>query len=164
MNEKISGDWKEKIQWGYNPHKRRVTVTLRPMIFLDFKDSKLAHILGFRPLKFYRTFEHDMQTFEGEKPPDLKFGRYAMFVYTDISEAVAVGDAHVPLLRIVPIEGSNGDIVTKTYIKPHYVPIHRNSFDTIEIHISDDMGEFFDFKYGKVICKLHLRPRKLQYL
>ena len=49
-----------------------------------------------------------------------------------------MGNKQVPLLRAVQIEGKYGDIVTKTYQNPLYIPIGIKNFETVEVDISDD--------------------------
>ena len=92
---------------------------------------------------------------------DIKRGFYTLYVYCSICEPQVVGDYYVPLLRSVPIEGVDGEIITKTYHDPHYVPVNTTSFDSMEVNIKDDTGENISFKTGKVICKLHFRQKTL---
>ena len=84
-----------------------------------------------------------------------------MFVYCDILENQIVGNALVPLLRVVPIDGKHDDVVVKSYDFPHYVPVSKQEFNTIEINIKDDADRIIPFRYGKVVVKLHFRRRKL---
>ena len=88
----------------------------------------------------------------------------ALYIYTDIIAPVLVGDAAVPLLKIVPVEGEYGEIISRTYTKLHYVPLQRNYFDSIEINIATDAGKPIHFESGKVVVKLHFRPRKLAFM
>ncbi len=97
-------------------------------------------------------------------PVDPNLGFYSLFLYLDIIAPVLVGDAAVPLLQIVPIEGRYGDYVTKTYHKLHYVPLQATNFQRIEINISTDTGQDVQFDYGKVVVKLHFRPRRLPFM
>ena len=168
INRTLTEEWIDKIKFTYDPYKRRVNLKLAKNVVMYFNDDKLMRALGFSMSQFNGLFFQSSKDYsksvEAINPPDLRFGRYALFIYTDISESVFVGDSHVPLLRIVPIEGKDDSVITKTYDKLHYVPLLKNHFDSIEIHITDDMGNFYNFQYGKVIVKLHFRPRKLQYL
>ena len=90
---------------------------------------------------------------------DVAYGFYTLFVYCNICEPQVVGDHYVQLLRSVSLEGKDGDIITKTFIEPHYVPVNTTKFDTIEINIKNDIDELVSFQSGKVICKLHFRQR-----
>ena len=95
----------------------------------------------------------------GEHKADLRHGFYTLYVYCSICEAQVVGDYYVPLLRTVAIEGEDGEHILKTYDDPHYVPVNTSKFDTIEIHIKNDVDEDVPFTSGKVLCKLHFRQK-----
>ncbi len=96
----------------------------------------------------------------GNKPMDLHKGFYAMYVYCDLLEPRIVGDAKVPLLRIVPIEGTMGQMVTKTYENMQYVPVLKKQFRTIEVYIMTDTGELVPFNAAKLVITLHFRKRR----
>ena len=102
--------------------------------------------------------------FKGSRVVDMKRGFHSLFIYTDIISPVLVGDASVRLLKIQPIEGDYGQMVSHAYTKMHYVPVQKNYFDIIEINISRDTGNPVHFDFGKVMVKLHFRPRRLAYM
>jgi hypothetical protein len=85
----------------------------------------------------------------------------ALYLYTDIIEHQFVGDSFSPLLRTVSIPNSlkYGDYISHNYIQPHYIPVTRNNIDYIKIDLRADTGESIQFVSGKVIVKLHFRPR-----
>ena len=56
----------------------------------------------------------------------------SLFVYCDVLEHRVVGDSQVPLLRIVPVEGRNDELVTRIYENVHYVRLQRKTFQTIK--------------------------------
>lgn len=66
-------------------------------------------------------------------------------------ERRVVGDSLVPLLRIVPLSGEQGDTVWNSFQKPQYVPVLCKEFGTIEVDIRDDTGRPVPFERGKVI-------------
>jgi hypothetical protein len=70
-----------------------------------------------------------------------------------------VGDAHVPLLRIVPMEGRDGEMITRVFDPIQYCPLFRR-FQTVEIGIRDDTGSIVSFERGQVVAILHCRKRK----
>jgi hypothetical protein len=51
-----------------------------------------------------------------------------------------VGDAQVPLLRIVPVEGRDGEMITRVFDPIQYCPLLQRRFQTVEIDIRDDTG------------------------
>ena len=56
------------------------------------------------------------------------------------------GDALVPLLRIVPVEGEVAQRVSKSFVRPQYVPVNRKQFETVEVNIKRDTGESVPFE------------------
>ena len=74
---------------------------------------------------------------------DINGGFSCMYVYTDIVDAQFVGDVEVPLLRIVNIEGENGNTVHATCRNLQYVPVKVNYFETIQVDIKNDQNEIF---------------------
>ena len=46
----------------------------------------------------------------------------------------------MPLLRIVPLEGKHGDVVSKNFDNVQYITVLHREFTTIEIDIRDDAG------------------------
>ena len=84
----------------------------------------------------------------------------SLFVYCDVLEPRVVGDSQVPLLRIVPVEGGNGELVTRIYENVHYVRLQRKTFQTIEINIRDRAGVNVPFEAGTLNVTLHFRQRK----
>ena len=83
-----------------------------------------------------------------------------VFVYCDLVKTRPVGDVMVPLLRTVPIVEKNPSSVFRIYDKPHYIPLNRFSFDTVEILLCDDLGQTLSFTSGTSVLTLHFRTRK----
>jgi hypothetical protein len=83
-----------------------------------------------------------------------------VFVYCDLVEARPVGDVMVPLLRTVPIVEKKPSSVFRIYDKPHYIPLNRFSFDTVEILLCDELGQSLSFTSGTSVLTLHFRTRK----
>ena len=155
---KIMGD--SKIFFKYNSINGKVsikipdtpnttiTVMLTPAlyVFLGYKDTQVRK---------------DTKT---AFVSDINQGFYSLFVYTDILEHRPVGDITAPLLRVIPVTGYQGDVITKIYENIQYFPIQKKQFDTIEIDIRTDMGKPVKFKNGKVLVTLHFRKRRMVYL
>jgi hypothetical protein len=87
----------------------------------------------------------------------------SIFVYTDIIDHQFVGDSFAPLLRTISVPNSlrYGDNINHNNIQPHYVPVCKANFDNIEIDLRSDTGEPIQFASGKVIVKLHFRPKRI---
>jgi hypothetical protein len=91
---------------------------------------------------------------------DVDQGFHSLYIYCSVVEARPVGDSEVPLLRIVPIEGKSGQMITKTYENIQYIPVLCKHFRTIEVDIKKDTGERVPFELGKVVVTLHFRKRR----
>lgn len=92
---------------------------------------------------------------------DLQNGFHSLYVYSDICEPQFVGDVMAPLLRTVALRGKRGEYISKIFDVPHYIPVALNGINSIEINIKDDTGEDVSFLDGKVVCKLHFRPKTI---
>jgi hypothetical protein len=90
---------------------------------------------------------------------DLNRGLHTFFVYCDIVEYQLVGDASVPLLRTVAVNGKNAEVIAKSFDNIHYVGLGRSTFQDIELHITDDTGLKVPFEQGRIIIKLHFRKK-----
>ncbi len=89
---------------------------------------------------------------------DLRRGFESLYVYSSMDEPRVVGDKIVPLLRIVPITGQHGEMVTTRFEHVQYIPVMSREFGTIEREIRDDTGRPVPFERGKVTVTLHFRP------
>ena len=83
----------------------------------------------------------------------------AVYVYTDLIEHRVVGDIVAPLLRMIPISKTDGDMVHYIFTKPYYVPLLRTRFDSVEILLTTDTGQTVVFEDGKTVVTLHIRRR-----
>ena len=77
----------------------------------------------------------------------------SLYDYTNIIHSQYVGDIKVPLLRIVGVEGQHGKSVTKTFGRPQYLSVCRQTRDTIEIDKKDDAGDSISLQHGKIGSK-----------
>ena len=80
-----------------------------------------------------------------------------IYLYCDVVEPQVVGDVNAQLLQTVPVEGTFGKTVIKTFINTQYVPIRTKSFGNVEILLRTDTGEPVPFERGKVVTTLHFR-------
>lgn len=84
-----------------------------------------------------------------------------LFVYCDVIEPQLVGDALAPLLRNVSVGKSSElkarDPAVNIFTHPHYVPVLKREFQTIEIDIRDGLGYPVPFSNGPLTVKLHFR-------
>ena len=116
--------------------------------------NMLIEILGMGEVGFMVSKSEDAT---GKFVSDVDKGFYSLYVYADILGPRAVGDSEVPLLRTVPVQGIDGEFITREYVNPLYLPVERNHIDTINLAISKDTGELVPFERGKSMVTLHFR-------
>ena len=165
-NTIVSGTSDDRIrdvlpQLCYAGNTRRVTVTF-PRGGYILLSEELAAILGFST----KLNRHPAPggSLEGDRVSDVRGGMHGMYVYCDVLENVPVGDSLAPLLRIVDVEGLNGDTIHRTFVHPRYVPLQKKEFDSIEIDIRDDTGAPVPFESGKLVVTLHFKRASNPYL
>jgi hypothetical protein len=118
---------------------------------LTFSD-KLAEILSMRKER-----KPDELFLAGETEIDVNRGTHTIFIYCDVVQDSIVGDVKAPLLRSVIARGNYGENVREVFVKPMYVPLKSNHFDTIRIAIKSETGELVKFNYGNSCVTLHFR-------
>lgn len=146
-----------KADFRWNSIASRVEVAVTPGYILFFPQT-LANMLGL-PIRL-PFFEEPLL---GTKIHDIKRGLHSLYVYCDLLQHQIVGDRTVPLLRIVPVRGSLGSVITRTYENVQYMPAKAGQWRDIEIDIRDDSGEPIHFESGKVWVTLHLRRAASPY-
>ena len=118
----------------------------------------LQHMLGFKRAIF------PQGDYVADWVADVTRGLNSLYVYCPLVEPRMVGDAQVPLLRIVPVEGRDAEMVTRVSEPVRYCHLVLRCFQTVEIDIRDDTGVKIPFKRGRVVVTLHCRKRTESYL
>ncbi|GFX23511.1 uncharacterized protein TNCV_3769851 [Trichonephila clavipes] len=146
-------DFKNKIEFHYHPIVKRVKIKTKEhaKVFLHKGFSKL---LGFEPGEIKGKVESSYIA-----DPNASFP--LIYVYSDLVEPQIVGDVQAPLLKIVKVEGKDGEVVNAHYTRPHYVPVIRRHFQTVEMVLRLHSGELVPFERGRVIAVLHVRMRQI---
>jgi hypothetical protein len=129
--------------------KKNCQVTISPL---------LQHMLGFKRA----IFPHGDHV--ADWVADVTRGLNSLYVYCPLVEQRMVGDTQVPLLRIVPLEGRDAEMVTRVFDPVQYCPLVLRCFQNVEIDIRDDTGVKIPFERGRVVVTLHCRKRKESYL
>jgi hypothetical protein len=114
----------------------------------------MQSMLGFRQAIF------SAGVYVSEWVADVKKGLNSLYVYCPLVEWRMVGNAQVPLLRIVPVEGRNGEMITRVFDPIQYCPMLQKRLQTVEIDLRDDTGSIVPFERGRVVVILHCRKRK----
>lgn len=145
---------KEPFKLRYDRLSKYISITQNDenLISLHFS-PKLSLQLGFDPYTNVAVKRY------GKFPANLYLGLPSqLYVYCDIIEPQMVGDVMCPLLRIIPLDPAKyiyGSNKMHVFSPPHYVPIMRREFDTIEIDIRMNTGENIPFQFGTTCVKLH---------
>ena len=154
INEVVSANdrFKDEVQLSLDTLNRKVTVHLQNKVEVYFSD--IGQMLGFLSKQVIS------KTSTAEREADLDHGFHDLYVYCDIIQPQHVGDVLVPLLRIVQLEGKDGQRVSKSFVRPEYIPVSRKQFESIEVNIKRDTGETVPFEFGRVLLTLHFRQSR----
>lgn len=144
---------KNKIEFKYNSVTKRAKFKLEENCKVILYQG-IAELLGFEPGEYKG---HHESPFIAD--PTASFP--VIYVYCDLVEPQIVGDVQAPLLKIVKVEGKDGEVVNAIYVRPRYVPVIRRHFQTIEIVLRLHSGELVPFERGRVIAVLHFRMRQI---
>ena len=157
MNELVTKDqrFKDDVKFTYDSRSRKVTVHLENNTEISLRD--ISYLLGFSGPRVIS------KAVTAEREADIEDGLHDLYIYCDVVKAQYVGNALVPLLPIVPVEGVDGQRISKSFLRPQYIPVDRKVFETIEINIKRDTGESVSFEFGKVLLTLHFRQSRPAY-
>ena len=147
---------KPKLKFYFTKASRKASLTIyEKKLRLQFS-PKLERVLGMSSLQY-----DGPGYYPGSYMMDLNEDFKSIYVYCDIVKARPLGDSMSPLLRIVPTAKPNEEIVHLIYEKPHYVPLSRLQFGTLEVLLTTDKGIPISFSSGTTILTLHFRRQRL---
>ncbi|GFU12151.1 uncharacterized protein TNCV_2167481 [Trichonephila clavipes] len=146
-------DFKNKIEFHYHPVVKRVNIKTKGQAKI-FLDEGVSELLGFEPGEIKGKVESPYIA-----EPNASFP--LIYVYCDLVEPQIVGDIQAPLLKIVKVEGKDGEVVNSHYTRPHFVPVIRQHFQTIELVLRLHSGDLVPFERGRVIAVIHFRMRQI---
>lgn len=141
--------FKDDVSFTYEELSRKVTVHLQNDTHVIF--NEIGAMLGFPTSVLID------KTTTAKQEVDLDFGFHNLYVYCDVVQSQLVGDSQVPLLRVVPVEGRDGERITRSFMSPQYLPIGKKQFDSIEVNIKRDTGIKVPFEFGRVLLTVHFR-------
>lgn len=92
-------------------------------------------------------------------PPDYTAGGVkALYIYSpNFVENTIVGNENVPLLRVVNVSNSHGEMVESIYNTEHHHRLLSKRFSEINIEIRSFSGKLVKFIWGNVIIQLHFQ-------
>lgn len=122
--------------------------------------SALKKILGFEPDRILWSESLSGEIW-GDFPANLNANLPTnLFVYADICQPYIVGDVYSKLLRNVALDldvYTYGRTMSKSFLRPIYVPLLTTTFETIEILIRDGTGAKVPIDYGTLTLTLHFK-------
>lgn len=160
----------------YDPDRNRVKISesMRKTLISCYQHSSIFKLLGFgkqigtnkndltdllldEPLSEIEYLQvTEVEPTEAEVSPFLK-PINSIFVYSNITNYVLVGNTQTPLLGYFPVQTSWGDQGYWIFNPPYYVPVKESTVHTIQIRLCTDTGEDIQFETGNVICRLNFR-------
>ena len=161
LAKKLNGDKPGRVKFSYEPVTQKFVANVKSeTTFTLYGD--LPDILGFglvtgdgRSLSLSSSTRS--MFVRAPSIVDLRRGFESLYVYSSIVEPRIVGDKIAPLLRIVPITGRHGEMVTTRFDHVQYIPLLSREFGRVETEIRDDTGRPVPFERGKVTVTLHFR-------
>lgn len=140
----------ENIRYIFNELTQRVYIDIKALNYGVKFEGDIASMLGFQDGEECLTSRHGKYTVDIEQIHNL-------YIYSDIAAHQIVGNVRAPLLRTVTVKMKHGNDVSLIYERPHFLPVSKKIFDTVEIDIRDATGRKIPFQRGRVVVKLHFK-------
>ena len=157
MLQKVLRD-KRLVRFYYNKATKRVSVTVYDQDLTLSFSPKLQRVLGLSAASV------TIGNHRGKYLMDVHEDFKSVYVYCDLVSARPVGDTMAPLLRILPAKQRTREVAHHIFEKPHYIPLSRAQFNTVELLLTTDKGKTIAFSSGNTIATLHFRHRRPDYL
>lgn len=149
-----------KAKFYYHRATKKVSIKVFKHLTMLELSPGLQRILG-----IHRQLLNGPGQFEASEMVDLDRDMKNVYVYCDLVSPRPVGDVMAPLLRTVPTTAEKTrDTMFRIYEKPHYLPLSRFHFDTLEILLTADTGKKVPFTSGKSVVTLHFRHARTQLI
>ncbi|GFY32025.1 uncharacterized protein F54H12.2 [Trichonephila clavipes] len=126
----------------YNKATKRVKINAVQGSSLHLEN--LGELLGFKRNAII------IGNMKSEFVADARSNFSVFYVYSDLISPQIVGDTQAPLLRIVRTKGKDGETISQYYDRPHYLPLVRHSFQTIQSELRLNSGDFVPFERGQI--------------
>lgn len=151
-------DFSKYALFDFDRNTKKITILARPQVFQIEMTQTLALQLGFDPN------ETDLKTNNKSiRPTDLHLGLpHQIYIYCDIVDMQFIGDTVAPLIQTVAVDTTNythGSSRSVQFLNPHYVPVLKSSFQSVEMDLRDHTGSPLTFQFGTSCVKLHFKRR-----
>ena len=152
---KVVQEPNDELPFRFLLRNKNVVLQLKKNVSIQFIAAfQMARVFGFDTETVYKSTKEGTAVYTG--PNNM----YVMYIYCDIVEYGIVGDTLAPCIRCLPIMPTDDSPVVIRFESPHYIPVEKNVFSTIQVEIANDNGEEVRFYDGVAIIKLHFRPKK----
>lgn len=147
------------LMFDYDRNTKKVTISTRPEVFQIELTHTLALQLGFDPSE-----NNLKENNKSIRPANLRLGLPSqIYIYCDVVDVQFIGDTMAPLIQIANVDTSNythGANKSVQFNNPHYVPLLKHCFESLEIDLRDHTGKPLAFQFGTSCVKLHFRKRE----
>jgi hypothetical protein len=144
---------KNKFDMGFNEINHKIDMKVK-------KDCQVIISPLVQSMSGFRQAIFSAGEYVSDWVADVKKGLNSLYVYCPLVKPRKVGDAQVTLLRIVPVEGRDGEMITRVFDPIQYCPLIQRRFQTVEIDIRDETGSIVPFERVRVVVTFHCRKRK----
>ena len=96
------------------------------------------------------------RTYVSEYIVDLRMDLWNIYIYSNISKPVVLGDIFTSILQTIPhknIKQQNG-YIEHSYQYPIYLSVSGDFFTSIKIKICDEKGRSIQLHHGKILITL----------
>jgi hypothetical protein len=162
MKEEVENEQliRNSFKISHDSIKKRVYIDLNPKYCngVRFSDH-LFHMLGFKhvgaPLFLKENASQIWADYQVNMNP-----QNTLYVYADFVQPSIMSNTQARLLRVINGSGRYGDLTTKNFLLPYYLPVALNVINSIEIELKDSMNRLIRFAYGVTVIVLHFKKKK----
>jgi len=148
--------YEDYFNFSYVKQKKTINMYLNTALIKNVKISRnITYMLGFR--------EQDFTYIDYTTPATIDLQAYNtavvscamnyLYLYCDVLEPQVIDTKLAPILQVVNVEWKYTELVSRIYTSPHYVPILKKCFNSIDINIKNDQDLPVNFTFGKTIVK-----------
>ena len=153
VNSKVND---ERIAFSCDASTKHTALAIKNENLSLTLDDNLRDIFGFDNNTFF-----GKKTYTATRTFSLWRCIQFLYIYSNISDYVRIGNTQAPLLAIAPFSNTDGCSLLKEKIfkTPMYLPVRQNHISQIDIGIYDGAGQLVPFvENSKTTLRLHFRP------
>lgn len=142
------------VQFLFNKQSHKLVISLAKGERIIFSD-KIANAFSLDTL-IENVDSNEEKFFTSKYCIDMRVHLWNIYLYSNLTKPIVLGDILSPLLQTLPIENFQfGQIITKSYNPPVFLELSNHFISTINIKICDEIGIPLKFHSDfPTICKL----------